>query len=216
MVKIVKEFSDYQWKDDQVQTWNIFYKIKKILDNFKQSDLSHLDVGCGNGALTKKLSQFFKSTYGIDTSKKGINFANIKNNKSNTVFSCESIDDLLEKNRKFQFVTSIEVIEHVYDPFHFIKGLYNITEENGYVLISTPYHGYFKNLLISLLNLNDRHYTVWWPHGHIKFFSIKTLTDLINRYDFKIESINFSGRFYPFSHSMIFLLKKNKKNNKNI
>ena len=207
MTKIEKEFPDYNWEDDKTQTNNILHKLNKILSDIKPNQLTHLDVGCGNGAITKKLAKHFKSTHGIDTSKEGISFAN-KNNNNNIEFSCESIDDLLLKNKKFNFVSTIEVIEHVYDPFHFMNGLYNITENGGYVLISTPYHGYFKNLLISLLNLNDKHYTVSWPHGHIKFFSVKTLTELINRYNFSIESVNFSGRFYPFSHSMIFLLKK--------
>jgi len=211
MTKIEKEFPEYYWGDDKIQkTNNILYKLNKILNDIKPHELTHLDVGCGNGAITKKIAKHFKSTHGIDTSKEGISFAN-KNNNNNIEFSCESIDDLLIKNKRFNFVSTIEVIEHVYDPFHFMNGLYNITENGGYVLISTPYHGYFKNLLISLLNLNDKHYTVSWPHGHIKFFSVKTLTELINRYNFSIESVNFSGRFYPFSHSMIFLLKKNKK-----
>ena len=210
MTKIEKEFPDYNWEDDKTQTNNILHKLNKILNDIKPHELTHLDVGCGNGAITKKIAKHFKSTHGIDTSKEGISFAN-KNNNNNIEFSCESIDDLLLKNKRFNFVSTIEVIEHVYDPFHFMNGLYNITENGGYVLISTPYHGYFKNLLISLLNLNDKHYTVSWPHGHIKFFSVKTLTELINRYNFSIESVNFSGRFYPFSHSMIFLLKKNKK-----
>ena len=208
MNKIIKEYPEYHWKNNKVQTHNIVHKIEKILAKFKPLNLSHLDVGCGNGAITKQITNFFKSTHGIDTSKQGINFANQIRDIPNTNFSCESVDDLINKNKKFQFVSSFEVIEHVYDPFHFINSLYHVTEDNGYVLISTPYHGYLKNLLISLLNLNDKHYTVLWPHGHIKFFSVNSLTNLINRYKFEIQSINYSGRIYPFSHSMIFLLKK--------
>ena len=57
--------------------------------------------------------------------------------------------------------------------------LKEITEKNGYVLLTTPIHGYYKNLLISLLNLNDKHYTPLWKHGHIKFFSVKTFKELV-------------------------------------
>ena len=68
--------------------------------------------------------------------------------------------------------------------------------------------GYIKNLVLSLLGLMDNHFTALWTHGHIKFFSIKTLKKLISNYKFDIKEISFSGRFYPLSSSMIFLLKR--------
>ena len=60
MVKIEKEFPDYQWKDSKTQTNNILYKISKILVDFKSNGLTHLDVGCGNGRLLEALSSKLK------------------------------------------------------------------------------------------------------------------------------------------------------------
>jgi hypothetical protein len=62
---------------------------------------------------------------------------------------------------------------------------------------------------ISILGKNDWHYNPLWRHGHIKFFSVKTLTKILESSNFKIISKNFSGRFYPINCSMIFLNKKN-------
>lgn len=43
------------------------------------------------------------------------------------------------------------------------------------MIVSTPYHGYLKNLALSLINGWDAHFGVHWDGGHIKFFSKKSL-----------------------------------------
>ena len=204
---------DYTWENDHGHTPKIEQGLSKILNKQNYKSLNHIDVGCGNGALTIKFYKYFKKTLGIDLSKKGIEFAKKYENEK-IKFEHESIENLISNKKKFDFVTSVEVIEHQYDPLDFIQKLNQITEEGGYILITTPFHGYFKNLLISLLNLNDRHYTVLWKHGHIKFFSVKTFKELIKLSNTNLEiiKVDYCGRFYPFSHSMLFLLKKNEKN----
>ena len=203
---------NYNWENDHEHTPKIEKGLSKILNNPDYKLLNHIDVGCGNGALTIKFYKYFKQTLGIDLSKKGIEFAKKYENEK-IKFENESIENLINNKKKFDFVTSVEVIEHQYDPLDFIQKLNQITEKNGYVLITTPFHGYYKNLLISLLNLNDKHYNALWKHGHIKFFSIKTFKELvrISGTNLEIKKIDYCGRFYPFSHSMIFLLKKNEK-----
>jgi 2-polyprenyl-3-methyl-5-hydroxy-6-metoxy-1,4-benzoquinol methylase len=209
---------DYSWCDDYYETPFISKDLIKIVKNIDcTSKKSYLDVGCGNGSITKKLSHFFKSTTGIDLSSQGIEQAK-KNNNTNIEFLNLDLEMLIQK-KKFDFVSAIEVIEHQYDPYLFISQLAHVTRDNGYVLISTPYHGYFKNLLIALFGKMDRHFTALWRHGHIKFFSKKTLTALILAkntifgktnldYKFQIQNIFYSGRFFPLSRSMIFLIRK--------
>ena len=215
---IINNSFDYDWKNNH-STPKIAKKIVKILKKFKVlQNFTYLDVGCGNGEITKKIYHFFKNSTAIDLSKEAIKIAKKKKLKK-IKFVHSSIDYFIRVNKKFDFVSAIEVIEHQYDPFTFLSKLYLITNKKGYVLITTPYHGYLKNILISLLGFMDRHFTALWKHGHIKFFSIKTLKELvltkrfksnnkIVKYNFEIESICFAGRFYPFSRSMIFLLRK--------
>ena len=200
---------DYEWNNDNHHTPKIEHDLSKLLNNPNYKSLNHIDVGCGNGALTIKFCKFFNKSLGIDLSEDGIKFAKKYENEK-IKFKNESLENLIKNEEKFDFVTAIEVIEHQYDPMDFIIKLSKITNKNGYIIISTPYHGYFKNLLISLLNLNDKHYTVLWKHGHIKFFSVKTFKKLIfsSKAPLEILKIRYSGRFYPLSNSMIFLLKK--------
>ena len=201
--------STYHWSDENVHTPSISKDLKRILLEKNFNNLEHLDIGCGNGFITKIINKFFKKTTGIDLSKDGINLAKKKSKTiKNLNFFNIGPEILIKKKVKFDVITAIEVIEHQYDPFRFMSDIEKLCKKKGYVLITTPYHGYVKNLVLSLLGLMDNHFTVLWPHGHIKFFSIKTLRKLISYYKFEIEEISFSGRFYPLSSSMIFLLKR--------
>ena len=199
---------DYTWLHESHHTPGIIPGIKKVLLKINTKKFNHIDIGCGNGFITKKISDNFKTSIGIDLSREGIDFANKRKNKKTIKFYNKSVNFFIKNQKKFDFVSSIEVIEHQYDPFKFMEEIEKITKKNGLVLITTPFHGYFKNLLISLFGLTDAHVNVLWKHGHIKFFSVKSLKELIGRYNFDIIDINFAGRFYPLSSSMIFLLKK--------
>lgn len=41
----------------------------------------------------------------------------------------------------------------------------------------------------------DSHYTALWDGGHIKFFSVKTLSQLLQEAGFKDLQFKFAGRF---------------------
>ena len=87
MKKITKN-STYHWSDAHTHTPSITKDLKKILSEDKFKKFNHLDVGCGNGFITKIISKFFKKTIGIDPSKDGIKFAkkNLLNKKKNIFF----------------------------------------------------------------------------------------------------------------------------------
>jgi len=204
----MKEIFDYDWiNNNTVHHEYLIKSIENTLKNLNTSNIELLDIGCGNGVLTSKISKFFKHTTGIDLSGTGIELAQKMKNERLT-FKNMSIDDMIESKKKFKFITSFEVIEHQYLPDDFLNKINKILEDDGTLLLSTPYNGYIKNLIISLLGKNDWHYNPLWRHGHIKFFSIKTLRNILEKCNFKIIKKQFSGRFYPISCSMIFLNKK--------
>jgi 2-polyprenyl-6-hydroxyphenyl methylase/3-demethylubiquinone-9 3-methyltransferase len=204
----MKENFDYDWINNNTVHHNyLINSIENILKNLNTSDCELLDIGCGNGILTSKISKFFKHTTGIDLSGTGIELAQKMKNERLT-FKNMSIEDMIESKKKFKFITSFEVIEHQYLPDEFLNKINQILENDGMLLLSTPYNGYIKNLIISLLGKHDWHFNPLWRHGHIKFFSISTLTSILKKSNFEIIKKKFSGRFYPVSCSMIFLNKK--------
>lgn len=199
---------DYDWVNNNTVHHNyLTLSIENILKNLNTSDTELLDVGCGNGVLTSKISKFFRHTTGIDLSGTGIEQAQ-KIRSEKLIFKNMSIDEMISSKKKFKFITSFEVIEHQYLPDDFLKKINQLLDDDGILLLSTPYNGYVKNLIISLLGKHDWHFNPLWRHGHIKFFSVKTLASVLEKCNFKIVKTKFSGRFYPISCSMIFLSKK--------
>ncbi|MDA7697737.1 class I SAM-dependent methyltransferase [Candidatus Pelagibacter sp.] len=206
--KIAKKTFDYDWTNNNTVHHNYLIKsISDILKDMNTSNIDLLDIGCGNGVLTSEISKFFRHTTGIDLSGAGIEFAQeLKNEKLN--FENISVDEMIKRKKKFKFITSFEVIEHQYLPDDFLNKMYQLLDDNGMLLITTPYNGYIKNLIINILGKHDFHYNPLWRHGHIKFFTTRTLKMILNKCNFEVIKKSFSGRFYPISCSMIFLSKK--------
>jgi 2-polyprenyl-3-methyl-5-hydroxy-6-metoxy-1,4-benzoquinol methylase len=85
------------------------------------------------------------------------------------------------------------VIEHFVRPFNLPRFAKQLLRPGGHLIISTPYHGYPKNLVLALANKWDAHLNPFWDGGHIKFWSRKTLSQLLNETGFRIRSVHRSG-----------------------
>ncbi len=73
----------------------------------------------------------------------------------------------------------------------------------GTLIVTTPYHGYFKNLALALTGKLDSHFTTLWDGGHIKFFSVSTLSELVTAEGFTLREFQFAGRIPYLWKSMI-------------
>jgi 2-polyprenyl-6-hydroxyphenyl methylase/3-demethylubiquinone-9 3-methyltransferase len=112
-------------------------------------------------------------------------------------------DDLESQYGKFKTVISLEVVEHLFFPRKFAACVYNLLEPGGTALISTPYHGYWKNLVLALLGKMDSHFTALWDYGHIKFWSIRTLRQLLTEAGFQDVRFHRLGRIPILAKSMV-------------
>lgn len=103
----------------------------------------------------------------------------------------------------FDLVLSVEVIEHLYDPKVFLEGCYLATRRGGMFLCTTPYHGYVKNLAISLTNGWDRHADPLDDGGRVKFFSEMTMRRAVLEAGFERPEFFHVGRLPLLWKSMI-------------
>jgi 2-polyprenyl-3-methyl-5-hydroxy-6-metoxy-1,4-benzoquinol methylase len=161
----------------------------------KMTRLDVLDAGCGPGFVADRLARLGHRVTGIDASLKGIGLA--RRTYPAVRFETHSVyDDLadLAPDGGWDLIVSAEVIEHLFAPLQFLRNMRNHLRDTGILLLSSPYHGYLKNLGISLVNGWDRHHTVDWECGHIKFFSQRTLEEMLKQAGFQPTRFWYAGR----------------------
>lgn len=164
------------------------------------------DLGCGNGSVAAHLSDRAE-VVGIDPSPSAVEHANQAYPKLNIEIG-SAYDDLAAKYGSFQAVVSLEVVEHLYDPRRYANTIFDLLEPGGVAIISTPYHGYWKNLAVAVAGGFDTHFTALWDGGHIKFWSIKTLSELMNEAGFEVEAVHRVGRIPHLAKSMVLRARK--------
>jgi 2-polyprenyl-3-methyl-5-hydroxy-6-metoxy-1,4-benzoquinol methylase len=195
----------YGWSTGSVESHS--YLLPTILDILKEiSPRRILDLGCGNGGITAALASAGYDMLGIEPSLDGIDSA--RKSHPNLSFIRGSAYDDLSIHGKFDVIVSAEVIEHLYSPQLMIDNCHKALNPGGYLILTTPYHGYFKNLAISVVDGWDKHFTALQEHMHIKFWSKRTLSQLLEGNGFSRPKWKNVGRIPMLAKSMIATVKK--------
>lgn len=190
----------------------ILPKLFSIVDQFKneKNSKSIFDLGCGNGSVANSLSLRGFDVRGIDSSESALQQAH----QAYPGLKLEvgsAYDDLKTRYGQFPMVISLEVVEHLFNPRIYAKRLFDLVEPGGIAVLSTPYHGYWKNLVMALTGTLDGHFTALWDYGHIKFWSVKTLSILLSESGFSGDfKFYFVGRVPCLAKSMIVVARKPK------
>jgi len=206
-----KKIADYGWKDETPRPTHAYLAepIRDILVKINARKV--LDLGCGNGVLSHWLQACGFDVTGCDVDCGGLAIA--ANGKSGAKFKEVGVYDPPEKliEKDFDVVVATEVVEHLFLPSalaRFARAI--VKSEEGYLIVTTPYHGYFKNLLIAITGKWDRHHTALWEGGHIKFWSRRTLSALLEENGFEVVDFKGVGRFFGFWKSMILVARLRK------
>jgi methionine biosynthesis protein MetW len=139
-----------------------------------------LDVGCGDGSLIEIARSRFDEVYGCDISE-----LILKDAKERGIIStCLDLNTghLPYRDKSFNTITCLEVIEHVLNPIHLLKDLNRLLRPKGQLVLSTPNIRYFKNVGRLLLTGRFPHTTTdtfVWGGGHLHYFTRKDLSFLL-------------------------------------
>lgn len=167
----------------------------------RDAGIAILDFGCGNGALIGEMKKLNPAArfVGLDVSGVALREARARFPKD-AFHEIRDGDPFPLPDGSVDFIFSSEVIEHVYDTENAARELARVLRKGGSLLLTAPYHGFFKNLAIALFGF-DRHFNPTGPH--VRFFSRRTLTCLLERQGLRVVGYDYYGRVYPFSHSIV-------------
>ena len=118
-----------------------FKKREDIIKLIPKYTRNLLDVGCGTGTFEEILSLSQNKcnfdVSGTDISKKSIEIAKSKR-LLNSIFLCGDAENLPFKNKSFDCIVLIEVIEHIPNKESVFKELKRVLKRNGKIIITTP------------------------------------------------------------------------------
>ena len=211
MMDAAADISGYAYEDGELNQSHD-YLVPSLLDilaslSVPSNQRRLFELGCGNGAVAAVLAKQGYHVTGVDVSTQGLEQAQRRH--PHLLLRPGSVyDPLADTYGQFPIVVSLEVVEHLYAPRVFAKTLYDLVEPSGTAIVSTPYHGYWKNLALALTGRLDAHFTALWDNGHIKFWSMKTLSVLLAEAGLKDISFMRVGRIPVLAKSLIAIAKK--------
>jgi 2-polyprenyl-3-methyl-5-hydroxy-6-metoxy-1,4-benzoquinol methylase len=205
----------YQYSDAEAPGAHAYIR-PVMLDLFNSMSAgSHspvvIDLGCGNGSLLRefgdKTSQ--ELLFGLDGSQSGIEQARraLPGADFRVADVCGDLSDHPAYG-KCDFVFSTEVVEHLFDPVAFARNCFSFVRPGGRVIITTPYHGYLKHIAIAVCGKTDFHFHPLLVGGHIKFWSRRTLSQLLETAGLKVVGFRGVGRFSGLWKSMVLIAER--------
>jgi 2-polyprenyl-3-methyl-5-hydroxy-6-metoxy-1,4-benzoquinol methylase len=135
------------------------------------SGLEVLDVGCGSGYLTKWLADLGNHVVGTDNSVAAVEICRAR--YPDLEFVRASAYDLAEllSDRKFDLVTSFDVIEHLHDQERFLRIAGELLAPGGRLLLTTDNMDFLRRL--SPLVSRIHRLGTWFSHDARDFKTIK-------------------------------------------
>lgn len=208
-------------------------RLRFIIDTLKAylpEGAEVLDVGCGNGVISRSLGEAGFNVRGVDISEKAIEKAKLLNRFPHVRFEVVSAEQLVADGRKYHAVICSEVLEHLNEPSKLLHVLYQILDENGTLIVTVPNGKGPRELFVTrpVIKMQKKNNWVWRSvksvkklfgyQGttaqsdadnltHIQFFTKQSLLQLADKNNFKIMKFgktNFIEDVFPFS----FLTKK--------
>jgi len=199
--------------------------IIEILEKRLPTGAEVLDVGCGNGVISRSLGERGFTVKGIDVSEKAIARARELNKFPNVRFEVVSAEELVADGHHFHAVICSEVLEHLNDPGKLLNVLHQLLDVDGALIVTVPNGKGPREMLVTRPVIAMQKKNNWMWKGvqkmktafgyrgttvqssaddltHIQFFTKSSLQQLANSTRFSIirfGKTNFIEDVFPFS-----------------
>jgi 2-polyprenyl-6-hydroxyphenyl methylase / 3-demethylubiquinone-9 3-methyltransferase len=126
--------------------------------------LSLLDIGCGGGLIAEPMARLGFNVRGIDAGEKNIGVARLHAERSalNIAYECTTPEDLLTRDKHYDVVLALEVVEHVADVEAFLHAAASLVAPGG-ALIAATLNRTLKAL--ALAKIGAEYILRWVPAG---------------------------------------------------
>jgi 2-polyprenyl-3-methyl-5-hydroxy-6-metoxy-1,4-benzoquinol methylase len=195
-----KFYADYYYQDPKTSSYQSEYdELEFNYKDLKCKSLIYalnsiktipgkvfLDVGAGEGFLLNAADKEGLNVTGLDFSSFGVDkfFPHLSSKHiSGDIY--ESLNMLIEKEKRFSMCASTNVLEHVLDPELFLSLIKKVLEPKGLLAITVPND--FSDIQQFALEegMIDREFWFVPPH-HLNYFNTDTLPEYMRKNGFEV------------------------------
>jgi len=201
--EMVKNFWDYESQyPERYFTYKRSSEIVRQIRPFMRKGDQVLDYGCGPGYLADKLMLAGFRVEGLDFSEDTIATVNRKFEGNPLFLGAYTPERLSDTKLRFNAVTVIEVIEHLYDEQLdvLLENVRSLLEPDGIAIFTTPNEEQLEEAMI-LCPVSNQLFNRW---QHVRSWSQDSLSSYLNNSGFEVLqtfTANFSTSFHT-DHSM--------------
>ncbi|PIP26598.1 MAG: hypothetical protein CO140_02425 [Candidatus Moranbacteria bacterium CG_4_9_14_3_um_filter_40_7] len=178
------------WMEFIIKTFRFWRAVK--IAWLKPKAKSILDIGSGRGWMLYFLQKYFKfkTAAGTQISQAAYEFSREKLKLE--IYNQDLLS--IDWNKNFDLITLWHVLEHVKSPEAYLHKIQELLKKDGLLVIEVPNYNSWTSVLTKKywLALDLKH--------HLTFFTPATLTQLLQKYNFKVKSIGtFSLEYSAFT-----------------
>jgi len=171
-----------------------------VKSRFKhKKDIKILDIAAGEGALSYRLyNEGFENIDAVDIEPKKFQYHNLIKFFDLDLNDYQSVC-IFEKNnyQKYDLILGIETIEHLENPWQYLRLLKGLVKKDGLIIISTPnINSIYSKVSFFIFDYFFQFSNESLEYGHINPISTFEMQIICNNLGLKIERI-FPGGTYP-------------------
>lgn len=171
-------FAENEKHNEAISKW-----IVKHLSKTENTTL--LEIGCSAGFLLKRLEGYGINVFGIEPSKKAVEFARRINGIRE--IECGMLEDIEEVDRLYDVVILVQTFEHFADPLNSLLEIRDFLKKDGFLFIEVP--NYYSPNGFYLFKFGGIDYP---SPNHLFVYSRKTLSAFLRKAGFSVYKTSYT------------------------
>ena len=189
------EYLDYVAEEESLRLnfRNRIETLRAFIPNWPQADI--FEIGCAYGFFLSEIENEVESAAGIDISVEAVRFAC----KDRGVHAQQGDYLALDLGRKVDAIVMWDTIEHLKRPDLFIAKAARDLKGGGVIALTTGDIGSLN------ARLRGRRWRMIHPPTHMHYFSVATVSKLLDRHGFDIVHVSHPGNSRSLSFMLYFI-----------